>query len=456
MLLKVFEVLLMLDELSEIIKKATKLLEKVSLCDRCLGRFFASLGFALTNKTRGESIKTMLCMAASALVNKGNQQEAINILHNIARTGFKPARDLLVKMGFEPTETILCEICRGLLDQPLQDLINKALELLSNYEFNSFLVGCKLPGTIIEKEDNLRSYAEIEWGESIKREINREAGTIITSKTGKNANFQKPDVLIVLDFHKMNVEIKPYPIFIYGRYRKLVRGIPQSRWLCPKCRGGGCAECNWTGKRYETSIEELVTEPIIKKFEATKAKFHGAGREDIDVRVLGSGRPFVVEIVEPRKRFIDLRELQAEINENSQGKIEVTDLAYVDRSLIGMLKLSAKIKKKTYRALVEAEEPLSEEKLKALAKYFNGLTIKQRTPTRVLHRRADRMRLKKVYEVKITGLKDKTFEAIIRCQGGLYVKELIHGDNGRTTPSFQEFLGVPLKVLELDVIDVES
>ncbi|MHC1601185.1 MAG: tRNA pseudouridine(54/55) synthase Pus10 [Candidatus Nezhaarchaeales archaeon] len=446
----------MLNITSEIIEKAVKLLEKASLCDKCLGRFFANLGFALTNKTRGESIKTMLCMAASALANKGNHQEAVNVLCNIAKTGFKPAKDLLVKMGFETPETTLCEVCRGLLDHPLQDLINKALALLSEYEFDSFLVGCKVPGTIIEKEDNLRSYAEIEWGESIKREINREAGIIITSKTGKNASFQKPDILIILDFHKMDVEIKPFPIFIYGRYRKLVRGIPQSRWLCPKCRGKGCAECNWTGKRYETSIEELVTEPMIKKFEAVKAKFHGAGREDIDVRVLGSGRPFVVEIIEPKKRFIDLKELQEEINEKSQGKIEVIDLTYADKSLIGMLKLSAKIKKKTYRALIEAEEQLSEERLKALAKHFNGLTIRQRTPTRVLHRRADKLRLKKVYEVKIADLRDKTFEAIIRCQGGLYVKELIHGDNGRTTPSFQEFLGVKLKVLELDVIDVEG
>lgn len=410
----------------------------------------------MTNKARGESIKTMLCMTASILISKGNQQEAISILHNIAKTGFKPARALLIKMGFDPPEAASCEICKGLLDEPLQTLINRALELISDYEFNSFLVGCKIPGSIIENEDNLRSYAEIEWGESIKREINREAGMIIMSKTGKNANFQKPDVLIILDFHKMNVEIKPHPIFIYGRYRKLVRGIPQSRWLCPKCRGKGCVDCDWTGKRYEVSVEELVTEPIIEKFKAIKAKFHGAGREDIDVRVLGSGRPFVVELIEPKKRFIDLKELQREINERAQGKIEVTDLTYTDKSLIGMLKLSAKIKKKTYRALVEAEEPLSKEKLEALAKYFNGVTIKQRTPTRVLHRRADKMRIKKVYEVKITGLNNRSFEVIIKCQGGLYVKELIHGDNGRTTPSFQEFLGVPLKVLELDVIDVES
>ncbi len=439
-----------------ILSKALKLLEKAALCDKCLGRFFANLGFGLSNKSRGESIKTLICMKASILINKGEGKKALEILRNLAKTGFKPARDFMAKLNEVPPEPVKCELCEGLLDEPLYDLTQKALSLLKDYEFNTFLVGCKVPGSIIEKEDILRSYAEIEWGESIKREINREAGSIITLKTGKSVNFQRPDILIVLNFHTMDVELKPSPIFIYGRYKKLVRGIPQSKWLCPRCRGKGCEECNWLGKRYPTSVEELITEPMIKAFKALKAKFHGAGREDIDVRVLGSGRPFVVELIEPKKRFIDLKGLQNEINSQSQGQIEVDNLMYTERSTIGLLKLSAKIKEKTYRALIEAEEEIPEERLKALSKYFSGLTIRQRTPTRVLHRRADKLRLKKVYEVKLTDVKNKVFEATIRCQGGLYVKELIHGDNGRTTPSFQEFLGTKLKVLELDVIDVEE
>ena len=32
-------------------------------------------------------------------------------------------------------------------------------------------------------------------------------------------------------------------------------------------------------------------------FGATASKFHSAGREDIDVRMLGGGRPFVLELV---------------------------------------------------------------------------------------------------------------------------------------------------------------
>jgi tRNA pseudouridine synthase 10 len=45
-------------------------------------------------------------------------------------------------------------------------------------------------------------------------------------------------------------------------------------------------------------------------------------------------------------------------------------------------------------------------------------------------------------------------EATIRSQGGLYVKELVTGDNDRTTPSFSEILNTKAECSELDVIDV--
>jgi tRNA pseudouridine synthase 10 len=42
----------------------------------------------------------------------------------------------------------------------------------------------------------------------------------------------------------------------------------------------------------------------------------------------------------------------------------------------------------------------------------------------------------------------------IRCQGGLYVKELVSGDEGRTIPSVASLLGNRAKTLKLDVLNV--
>ena len=45
-------------------------------------------------------------------------------------------------------------------------------------------------------------------------------------------------------------------------------------------------------------------------------------------------------------------------------------------------------------------------------------------------------------------------ELRIRCQGGLYIKELVTGDMGRTKPSVSEILKVKAVPLKLDVLDV--
>ena len=42
----------------------------------------------------------------------------------------------------------------------------------------------------------------------------------------------------------------------------------------------------------------------------------------------------------------------------------------------------------------------------------------------------------------------------IRCQGGLYIKELVSGDEGRTIPSVASILKTKAKPCELDVLKV--
>ncbi|MEM0314089.1 MAG: tRNA pseudouridine(54/55) synthase Pus10, partial [Candidatus Bathyarchaeia archaeon] len=78
----------------------------------------------------------------------------------------------------------------------------------------------------------------------------------------------------------------------------------------------------------------------------------------------------------------------------------------------------------------------------------------QRTPTRVLHRRADLTREKYIYEVKVKRLSPNKAELRLQCQGGLYIKELVTGDDGRTTPSITEIVGIKAKPISLDVLDV--
>ncbi|PCN49984.1 tRNA pseudouridine(54/55) synthase Pus10 [Candidatus Geothermarchaeota archaeon ex4572_27] len=367
----------------------------------------------------------------------------------LARSGFKQA---MKRLGVERPEP--CYVCGGLMDG-VQGLAARVAEALKPYEFNTFLVGTRVPGSIVEREDALRARFSLSYGESLKSDLNRELRRALAAKLHKKVDFNSPDVLVVVDLVDDKVEVKPSPVFIYGRYRKLEAGIPQNKWLCSRCWGAGCERCGWTGKMYPTSIEELVAAPMAEMFEGRGAKFHGAGREDVDVKVVGRGRPFVVEVKEPRRRFLDLSMVEAKVNEAAQGKVEVHELRYTNREEVRRLKMMAPLREKVYLARVKVHGGCTDEDLRRVEEALRGATIRQRTPTRVLHRRADKVRHKKVYDVEARRLAGDEVELKIRSQGGLYIKELITGDQGRTTPSVAEVLGREVEVEELTVVDVE-
>jgi len=204
---------------------------------------------------------------------------------------------------------------------------------------------------------------------------------------------------------------------------------------------------------YPESVQEIVEGPFLKATDGLKASFHASGREDIDARMLGNGRPFVIEITRPKKRFLDLEKLEEEVNAVGRGKVEVSDLRFGDKDVVRRLKRGESTQKE-YRVLIEFDNKVSAKDLQLLEEKLRNAMIKQRTPVRVLHRRADMTREKYIYEVNVKKLSLKKAEMKIRCQGGLYVKELVTGDEGRTVPSVSEILNNKAKPMKLDVLSV--
>ena len=82
--------------------------------------------------------------------------------------------------------------------------------------------------------------------------------------------------------------------------------------------------------------------------------------------------------------------------------------------------------------------------------------IHQQTPLRVLRRRADKVRIKHVLDLSYDVIDEKTFSMRIKTEGGLYIKELISGDEGRSHPNVGEILGVNAICEQLDVIEVSE
>ncbi len=375
---------------------------ELKLCNHCLGRIYGMLGHHLTNDERGRAIRIIYAMEKKEDVKEVEGEE--------------------------------CAICGGIFSR-IDDYAKYAANILKEIEFSTFSVGSRFPAEVVEMEKEIQEkYAPEGAGEYIGREFNRELGKRISEITGKEANLENPEVTVIIDteYDDFRVEIKP--LFIYGRYRKLVRGIPQTKWPSGK---------------YRESVEEIIAKPFMELTKGEEHALHGMGREDIDVRMLGNGRPFVLEIKRPKRRTLNLKEIEKEINENSDGKVEVTGLRYSNRKEV--VKIKTAKPKKRYRIGVSVET--NEEEIKGALEKLK-VVISQRTPTRVAHRRADRIRKRRVYDIKLVDKRGDTWIIDVLAESGTYIKELMHGDSGRTRPSLAEILNKEVKVDFLDVIEI--
>jgi tRNA pseudouridine synthase 10 len=99
----------------------------------------------------------------------------------------------------------------------------------------------------------------------------------------KNKIFKNPNLATRIELINQNIYLK-------GSYLKFSREIGQSPW---EIRGE---------KICHSSVEEEMTKTLKGIFSCDNCIMSAGGREDRDVRMLGSGRPFLIEIVNPRKR----------------------------------------------------------------------------------------------------------------------------------------------------------
>ena len=503
-----------------------KHLVRVGCCDFCLGRLGGKKRFDQTIEESGIEIRQS--------VIEGNRHLA-NIREEIP----------------------LCIFCENLFDETdlLADIIHDSI---APYEIKRLQLGARFPKDQIEAEDVERKRYGANGSDGLKTGLVAEIARKLNAKlNGVKLVNEKPHVLALIDVLTLSVELDVRAHYIYGRYRKLERGIPQTRWPCRACKGRGCDSCKNTGLQYEASVQDFIGNPILTALDATEHSFHGMGREDIDVRCMGRGRPFVIELKEPKVRTCDYQELQHKVNEQAAGAIEVTDLRGSNRSEVVRIKDTPADKSYTIRfrlqPMSEAEydvltapldltkvdknsrqrkprrgdkrkdntKPLPTEIIIETAGYdeselsnmkkaelvaicseneltksgkkaeliarilampkpgskcfelpdcdtiktaimsLQGTKLAQRTPDRVAHRRADLIRRREVvtvHEPIVEVMNDGSteIEFTLRCESGTYVKETIHGDNGRTQPSVASLLKAKCEVIWLDVGDIHA
>ncbi len=420
------------------IESAEKILENRYLCNNCLGRVLAGqLLSGISNEERGRIIRYFLAF----LFDSGKDVKVD--LSNFYGIKFKKRKVVIEK----PKE---CFVCKNFFKEKIEDYVKKIVEKLKGIEFKNFLVGTKVKQEILSSEEKIWEEIGIENAESIKTEINREIGKKLEKILKKNFERKEPEISILVDMVNEKIKLQIQSLFIYGEYKKLKRGFPQAKWICSKCKGKGCIYCKGEGKLYRTSIQEIIEKPLLKKAKAKKSAIHVSGREDIDARCL-DWRPFIIEIKNPLKRKIDLKKIQFEINKSK--KVKVRNLKFVKKNLVKIIK--SERMDKTYSVLVTFKKPVKKEKLKDL-KILEKEPILQQTPLRVLHRRAKKTRKRIVKKIAWKVLGKNKIEFKITAQSGLYIKELVTGDEGRTKPNICEILNNKAKKIVLDVVKIHK
>ena len=307
-----FDLTVQLDSHMEEIPRAPdpaglKHLVRIGCCDQCLGRLGGKKRYEQSIDQSGEEIR--------AIVEKGNSH--------------------LAKIR---EEIPLCPFCENLFEEV--DLLTDIIyDSISPYQFKRLQLGARFPKSQIEEEDTQRKRYGAGGCDGLKTglvaEIAKRLNQRLEDVTLVN---DKPQILALIDVLTLSVDLDVRAHYLYGRYRKLERGIPQTRWPCRACKGRGCERCDMTGLQYKKSVQDLIGNPLLPVFGSEEHAFHGMGREDIDVRCMGRGRPFVIEMKEPKLRKTDPIEMMKLINDNAEGSIEITGLRDSTRSEVVRLK----------------------------------------------------------------------------------------------------------------------
>lgn len=247
----------------------------------------------------------------------------------------------------------------------------------------------------------------------------------------------------------INANIINDNIFLKGTYLKLSREIGQSPWTINN------------QKVCFSSVQDEIKKKLLEYFEADDVIMHAAGREDRDVRMLGTGRPLMLEIENPKKKGLYnmlnenfyMNNVINLINSNTD-LVKIKDLSLSDKSRLTEIKNAEDSKVKTYTCVVYCSKIITKDDIV----YLNSLSnvdIVQKTPIRVSHRRTLMDRKKIVYKINASIINSNFLVVDITASAGTYIKEFVNSDLKRTTPSLVSLLNCDCDILQLDVTGVE-
>jgi tRNA pseudouridine synthase 10 len=322
-----------------------------------------------------------------------------------------------------------CYICEGLTSK-IDETLRLVAKATGHFDFATFSMGLSVLQAMQEREDRLRAEFKVRGYETLKGQLAKILTNKFAGLSGKKSEKLHPDVAILVDLIEFSVRVSSKPLFVFGRYSK-PRGILQKRRPCDSCSGQGCVSCQNTGYVLEPSVEAILRERLGREFGSDKVKITWLGSEDPESRVVGPGRPFIVELKSPKKRACPTGFLV----KTEVGQVRVTGL----RALPGKPTQLPSFRTKA-RVFAKSEGLPQREWKRELSSKMTNLTVEFRGPRKVISR--------KVYRVEVVSMKEGLV-LDIEIDGGLPIKRLVDGES--VSPSISEILKTQLKCERFDI-----
>ena len=337
--------------------------------------------------------------------------------------------------SFEIASGPECSVCSGMMDHTAS-MAELAAKEAKRYQFGSFTIGVSLPEGVQEREDELRSNLKLKGNETIKIQAAKLIAAELSRELRKRVDRQRPDLTILADFGSGDAFVSSRPLYYYARYTKPGK-ISQKRPFCERCRGAGCERCGGTGFARKPSVESLLRGKLSGFTGSERMTFTWLGSEDRESKVLQPGRPFLVEIKNPKKRKLP-RKFGARTR---GGLVSVTRGRVLPSKPVKLPAFRFRTKIQAVAATRVTPDALAE-----LKSRFRGAAVRFERPH-------NRPTTKTVYRVSARG-KGRALFIDAELDGGLPVKRFISGD--LVSPSVSEVLITEVGCRSFDICGVKE
>jgi tRNA U54 and U55 pseudouridine synthase Pus10 len=281
-------------------------------------------------------------------------------------------------------------------------------------------------------EDSIRSHYKLKGLEDIKSSFNSKIRNKFQSLSKKKLNIINPDIkinLFISDNNDYSIKILSRSLYLLGRYTKKKFMAQREKNVLKNNHIYNHDSIISKNQTVQTIIQKTLSNCI----RSDKMVFTWYGSEDDNSQVLGKGRLFLVQLINPRERTI-------KINKVFTGD-GISFKIIEKKDLLQNVKRNFRIKNKIF---IKTSNPINKIHFINLTELNNSI-IKYRYKSKILY--------KKIYHIKFKKLDPYHLIINIECDSGLFLRQFIEGRNF-IKPNISLALHNQCECLKFDIMDI--